>query len=138
MKRSKEDALRWLKQSEHDLLVAKSNLGAGFYSDACFMCEQSAQKALKSYLIFKTGRPVLWERSVQILAKRCLQFEEGFKEVVDYGRILDRYYIPTRYPNALTPPAVPYETYTEKDALEAVRFAEKIIEVVKIGFEEEK
>jgi HEPN domain-containing protein len=44
---------------------------------------------------------------------------------------LDRYYIPTRCQDALTPPAIPYETYTEKDAQEAIEFAEKIVKLVK-------
>jgi len=40
---------------------------------------------------------------------------------------LDRYYIPTRYPDALARPAVPYKTYTEKDAREALNFARKMV-----------
>lgn len=106
MKKSKEEALRWLKQSEHDLKVAKNNFNANFYSDACFMAEQASQKALKAYLIFKTKRQVL-EHSVQTLAKKCFKYDKNFKKIIDYGRILDRYYIPTRYPNALAPPAIP-------------------------------
>lgn len=138
MKKNKEEALRWLKQAEHNLKVAESNFNSGFFSDACFMCEQSAQVALKFYIIFKTGRPVLWEHSIQTLAKKCLQFDKEFNEIIEYGRVLDRYYIPTRYPDALTPPAIPYETYTSKDASEAIGFAKRIVETVKKEFEGEE
>ena len=51
--------------------------------------------------------------------------------------MLDRYYIPTGYPDALAPPAVPYEIYTAKDAEEAVDFARKIIDKVKRKFKED-
>ncbi|MEW5768561.1 MAG: HEPN domain-containing protein [bacterium] len=127
MKENKVEALRWLKQAEYNLQVAENNLNAKLYSASCFMSEQSAQVALKAYLIFKTGRPVLWVHSVKKLAENCLQYHDKFKEIVECGKILDRYYIPTRYPDALAPPAVPYEIYTVKDAEEAVDFARKII-----------
>jgi len=132
MKKNKEEALRWLKQAEYNFQVAENNLNANFYSASCFMSEQSAQAALKAYLIFKRSRPVLWIHSIKKLAENCLQYDE----IVEYGKILDRYYIPTRYPDALTPPAVPYEIYTERDASEAISFLRKILDTVKRGIEE--
>jgi len=45
--------------------------------------------------------------------------------------ILDRYYIPTRYPDALARPAVPYRSYLSKDAQEAINIVTKIVERVK-------
>jgi HEPN domain-containing protein len=130
MKKGREEGGRWLKQAEHNLRVAKNNLNAGFYSDACFMSEQASQVALKSYLISKTGREVR-EHSIQTLSKKSVKYDDDFKEIVEYGKILDRYYIPTRYPDALNSPAVPFETYIKKDAKEAVGFAEIIITLVK-------
>ena len=134
MKKNREEALRWLKQAEHNLKVAENNLNAGFFSDACFMSEQTAQVALKAYLICKTGRYVLWEHSIQTLAKKCIHYDDEYNEVIGFGMILDRYYIPTRYPDALAPPAIPYETYTAKDASEAVGFSKKIIDLAKGAF----
>lgn len=130
MRKGREEASRWLRQAEHDLKVAENNLKAGFYSDACFMAEQASQKALKAYLILKTGRPV-HEHSIQTLAKRSAAYDGKFEEAVEYGRILDRYYILARYPDALAPPAVPYETYTKRDGENATNYAAKIIEMVK-------
>lgn len=51
--------------------------------------------------------------------------------LLEVAKFLHRYYIPTRYPDALASPAVPYETYTEKDTTEAIGLAEKITELVK-------
>ena len=130
MKKNKEESLRWFDQAMHDFEVAENNSKAGFYSDACFMYEQSVQKALKAYLISQGNRYVL-EHSIQELAKLCMKYENAFKDVIEMGMILDRYYITTRYPNALAPPAIPYKSYTEKDGSEARKIAIKIIEIVK-------
>ena len=127
---NKEDALRWLEQAEHNLEVAKINLNSSFYSDACFMAEQSAQVALKAFIIYHKRRYV-WEHSIQELARMCSRYEEDFENFVEGGMILDRYYIPTRYPDALARPAVPYRSYLSKDAQEAINIVTKIVERVK-------
>jgi HEPN domain-containing protein len=105
-------------------------LEGDFYSDACFMSEQAAQVALKAFIIANKRR-YIWEHSVQELARLCSQYDKDFVELIEDGKILDRYYTPTRYPDALAPPAIPYKTYIEKDAKEAISFAEKIITMVK-------
>ncbi|MGB9773379.1 MAG: HEPN domain-containing protein [Bacteroidota bacterium] len=130
MKLTKEEALRWLDQAEHNLKVAESNLQQKFYSDVCFMAEQTAQVALKAFVIYHKKR-LIWEHSIQQLAQICTQYDNDFTEFIEMGMILDRYYIPTRYPDALATPAVPYKTYREKDALEAIEFARKIVMKVK-------
>jgi len=43
---------------------------------------------------------------------------------------LDRYYIPTRYPNGL-PGGIPKENFTEEDADEGIKAAEEIIKAIK-------
>ncbi len=129
MKKNKEESLRWLRQAEYNLKVAENNFNARFYSASCFMSEQAAQMALKAYIIFKTGRYVSMH-SIKKLAEKCLEYNKHFEEIVEYGKILDRYYIPTRYPDALAPPVAPFEIYTEKDAKEALDFAKKIVEIV--------
>jgi HEPN domain-containing protein len=48
------------------------------------------------------------------LAERRAGLDPDFKKHTAPGRILDQYYIPTRYPDALAPPAVPFESYTEE------------------------
>lgn len=51
MKRSREAGLRCLRQAEQDLTVALDHQERARYSDACFMAEQSSQKALTTFLI---------------------------------------------------------------------------------------
>lgn len=48
----------WLKQSEEDLLWAKASLKEGILRGACFAAQQSAEKALKAFLISKGVRVV--------------------------------------------------------------------------------
>lgn len=133
MKLNKEESLRWFDQAQHDLEVAKSNFGSGFYSDACYMSEQAAQKGLKAFMIYH-GKRHVWEHSVQELAKIGSHYDKEFEGVVEAGMVLDRYYVPTRYPDALASPAVPYKSYIAKDASEAISLAEKIIAMVKGKF----
>ena len=131
MKHPREDAKRWMEQAEHDFQSAKNNLEkVAFYSDACFMSEQAAQKALKAYLFFK-GKRYIPIHSVNELVNLCNRYERAFKKVAEYGMVLDRYYIPTRYPDALAPPAVPYKSYTKKDAIQALRYAKEILQLVR-------
>jgi HEPN domain-containing protein len=64
MRPNRDTALRWLRQAAHDLRIARGHQERGDYSDACFMAEQAAQKALKGFLMAqgyppKAGQPVV-------------------------------------------------------------------------------
>lgn len=130
MKQSAAEAQRWLKQAQHDLVVAKKNLENKFYADSCYSAEQAAQKAFKSYLYFR-GERFVTEHSIKELAGRSAKHQPDFKKLIDIGRILDQYYIPTRYPDALAFPAIPFESYSATEAREAVQIAEEILTIVK-------
>jgi len=45
--------------------------------------------------------------------------------------VLDKYYIPARYPDALAPPAVPYKSFTETEARQALSQAQEIVSLAK-------
>ncbi len=54
MKKSKVyEAKRWFLQVQRDLDDAKFNLSGERFNVACFLAQQSAEKAMKAYLIFK-------------------------------------------------------------------------------------
>ena len=134
MRRPYEQMRRWLAQAEHQLEVTDSLLESGFWSDVCFMAEQTAQMALKAFLYGRGQRHILFH-SIQDLAPECGELDAVFEEVVEWGKILDRYYIPTRYPDALASPAVPFRSFTQDDARQARRYAADIVELVKTRFE---
>ncbi len=130
MKNPGEAFRRWLAQAEHQLEVTGDLLGLGHWSDVCFMAEQTAQTALKAYHYGK-GQMIVLVHSIQELALQCVSFDEAFGRVAEWGKVLDRYYIPTRYPDALAPPAVPYRSFTQGDAEQAHGFANDIVGLVK-------
>lgn len=129
MKPSRDTALRWLRQAVHDLTVARGHQERGDYSDACFMAEQAAQKTLKAFLIARGQRSVPIH-SVAQLAERCARLDPDFTIHITPGRILDQYYIPTRYPDALAPPAVPFESYTQEQGEKAAEAAQAMVALV--------
>jgi HEPN domain-containing protein len=129
MKPGREAALRWLRQAEHDRSIAGGHQERGDFSDACFMAEQAAQKALKAFLIGHGHRSVPIYPVAQ-LAERCTQIDPAFMVHITAGRVLDQYYIPTRYPDVLAPPAVPFESYTQEQGTMAVAAARSIIALV--------
>ena len=126
VKEALETARRWLAQAEHSLNVSHLMLESGMGADACFHAEQTAQLALKAFL-YARGRRFVNIHSVRSLAQECSQEDNDFLPFVDAGTILDRYYLSTRYPDALPEPAIPFESFTQQEAAQAVRFAEEIV-----------
>ncbi len=119
MDRSKD----WLQQSKRDLEAAKKLYKEKIYEWTCFLAQQAAEKAVKA--LCQKYKIECWGHSITIILRHLpIQFPE---ELINYARVLDRYYIPTRYPNGFESGA-PMDYYTEKDAEEAIRYAQEIID----------
>ncbi|MGA9347556.1 MAG: HEPN domain-containing protein [Anaerolineae bacterium] len=73
--------------------------------------------------------------SVGELCRRCGEYEKDFADLAALASKLDRFYIPTRYPNAL-PGGVPAEVYDEEDATGAIALASKVLATVRKGLED--
>jgi HEPN domain-containing protein len=121
---------RWLLQAEQDLDDAEFNLSGKRYNVACFLAQQSAEKALKAYL-FSKGAEEVWGHSVAELCKDTQTFDPEFRQLETIAGPLDKYYIPTRYPNAL-PGGIPSKAFDENDAKRAILMAKEVIEFVKL------
>ena len=130
VKKPLETARRWLAQAEHNLIVARLLVDNGVWGAACFQAEQTAQLALKAFL-FGKGRRSVTMHSVRELALACARGDDSFSPLGDYGLFLDRYYLSTRYPDALPAPAVPFESFTQQEAEQAVGYAEEIVGLVR-------
>jgi HEPN domain-containing protein len=120
---------RWLLQAERDLDDAEFNLSGRRYNVACFLAQQSAEKALKAYL-FSKGAEEVWGHSVAELCKDAQTFDPAFSQLDPKASPLDKYYIPTRYPNAL-PGGIPSKAFDENDAKSAIRLTKEVIDFVK-------
>jgi len=118
--------LDWLDQGKRDLEKAKLDLKYKYYEWACFTSQQAAEKVVKS-LGMKLGLD-MWGHSLlemlKILEKEKLL--EIHEKIFELAKMLDKYYIPTRYPNSF-PSGKPSDYYTEKEAEEAINAASNII-----------
>jgi HEPN domain-containing protein len=129
MKDNKQDAKRWFSQALRDLDDANFNLKGERFNIACFLSQQSAEKALKAYLFLK-GADEVWGHSVGELCEDAKSLDESFKEIESACKSLDKYYIPTRYPDSL-PGGIPSESFDRDDAEKALTLADKIIKFIR-------
>lgn len=99
------------------------------YSKVCYFCHQACEKILKALMIkkFKKYDPI---HSVAELLRRLGTVLNVPEDLIVKGEKLDRYYIPTRYPNAW-PWGPPYKHYNEDDAKEALSYAKEVIDFAK-------
>ncbi len=113
----------WLDQAKRDLEHARHDLLEGYHEWACFSAQQSAEKALKAVNQRFSGEA--WGNSVKHLLEG-LPPEAGVTDhLIDCGRILDRFYIPTRYPNGFDY-GKPADYSTGTDSQEGIACAETI------------
>jgi len=122
------EARRWTDEAESDIVAAEWLASGRFYSKACFLSQQAAEKALKGYLISKGVRDTVGH-STDYLLQRCMRFDKTLKEFGRSCKRLDRHYIPTRYPDGL-PEGTPHENYAEEDASEAIEMAKRVAKAV--------
>jgi len=121
-------AADWLRQSERDLEETKHSFKGGYYEWACFLAQQSAEKAVKA--LAEHEKIISWGHVISRILKEISQIIKFPPNLLEKAKILDRYYIPTRYPNGFESGA-PMDYYTKKDAVEAIKYAEEIIEFSK-------
>lgn len=123
------EALRWLRTAIDDLDTAKILSENGKYAHACFHAQQAAEKSIKSIWYSEDADP--WGHSIKKLIEELqtvdLEIYDRFKNLTRPAMILDRFYIPTRYPNGL-PDLTPGEAYTKEDTNECIANASLIIE----------
>ena len=129
MKRARAEAARWLAQAESDLAFAELGLREGFFAQACFVCQQTVEKALKALRYLGGARVVLGHSVVELLDSLVAEHADlaGLREGAQQ---LDQYYVPTRYPNGL-PGGVPAEMFTRGQAEEAVSVARRFLAITR-------
>jgi len=118
----------WFRQAVHDLAHARSSAGVGDHDWACFAAQQSAEKALKA-LASRLGGEA-WGHSLLAMVTELAQVDPDTAMLRDAAIRLDRYYLPTRYPNGFDAGA-PLDYFLEADSREAIDRAEKVVEFVR-------
>ena len=124
---------RWLTTAADDIEAAEWNLKGGFHNQVCFLCQQAAEKALKAFL-FLQGEREAWGHSSEQLCKACAKYNEAFADLLGDLKKLDRFYIPTRYPNGV-PSGTPKENYTKEDSEYGLAVVKRVFGNVKEGTE---
>jgi HEPN domain-containing protein len=119
---------QWLDKADEDLVVARLVLAEGFYSHVCFLAQQGVEKALKGYLLARTKTYPRTHGLVD-LVKQCAAFDPEINRFSSDCSVIDQYYTPSRYPDALAgigPGALP----DRQEAEEVIESADKILQYV--------
>ena len=118
--------LDWFRQAEADLRHARNSLEAGDYEWSCFAAHQAAEKALKA--VFLISGMDAWGHTLTVLIGNLPEsVGKPSEDLVDYARVLDKYYIPTRYPYGFDSGA-PTDYYTAGESRNAILQVEAILE----------
>jgi len=118
----------WLKQAERDLEQAEDSRRAARHEWACFAAQQAAEKAVKA-LHLHHGQEA-WGHVVAKLLRDLPQSASVPPALIEQGRVLDNFYIPSRYPNS-HPEGAPAEHYGPLQSEEAIQHARAIVEFVR-------
>ncbi len=119
----------WFKFAQEDLIVAKSALDEEVYNQVCFHSQQGVEKTLKGFLKRK-NKNIPRSHNLKELLEMCIDTDAEFKIFKNQCISLDRYYIFTRYPDAV-PGALSEGMPVEDDAKEALSALKNIIDFVK-------
>ena len=124
---SSAEAKRWWQQAENDLEFARMALREEFFHQACFIAQQSAEKAVKA-IGYRLGDRTILGHSVVVLVARYAEQVPALADLNEEAGILDQYYIPTRYPNGL-PGGVPFAAFHEPQARAAIEAAARFMKL---------
>ena len=117
---------QWLSRAVEDLAVARLALREGHTAHACFLAQQCAEKSLKAFLLARAKHIPRTHKLVDLL-EQSLRFEADLSQFRADCLVMDQYYLPTRYPDAV--PAGAAGTMPSADeAHDIVSAAERILQ----------
>ena len=101
----------WLDRSGEDMVCAELLMRDDrCYLGCLFHCQQAIEKALKAYILVKSGN-LVDGHNLSWLCKKAASYDKKFREWLDESAVLNRCYIETRYPADL-PLDVDYKQVT--------------------------
>jgi HEPN domain-containing protein len=119
----------WLRQAERDLAQAEDARRAERHEWTCFAAQQAAEKAVKA-LHLSLGQEA-WGHVIARLLSELPAHVTVPEELVEQAKVLDNFYIPTRYPNG-HPEGPPFEHYGTIQSEEAIRYAGAILNFARV------
>ncbi len=117
----------WIKKAESDLASSKVLLNniPPILDTSVYHAQQCAEKALKAFLVFKTGLFVK-KHDLSFLLGECNILDSDFENISDEADLLAPYDTAYRYPGLSSDFEPEY-----LEAKEAVQFSQKILDFVK-------
>lgn len=130
--KNRQEAHRWMRTALDDLHTARILRDNAKFAHSCFHSQQAGEKALKALWHDYDADP--WGHSLKKLLDELAGIDkavhEQFKLLHREALVLDRYYIPTRYPNGL-PDITPDMAFEDADAALCMEYAQKIVDLVR-------
>jgi HEPN domain-containing protein len=121
----------WFQQAQRDLEQAKSSKAEGRHEWACFAAHQAAEKAVKA-LHLNCAQEAWGHVVARLLRELPMDVPE---ELIEKGKVLDSFYIPTRYANG-HPEGAPFEHYGSIQSTDGIKYAGEIVEFVSVQMAE--
>ncbi len=118
----------WFRQAQRDLAQAEASLQGDRHEWACFAAHQAAEKAVKA--LHLAYQQEAWGHVVARLLSELPSVIERPALLTDKAKVLDTFYIPTRYPDS-HPEGSPFDHYGPLQSREAVNYAREILEFVR-------
>ncbi|MGE5391815.1 MAG: HEPN domain-containing protein [Deltaproteobacteria bacterium] len=116
---------QWFELAYDDIDSAKIMLREGKHNIVCYFSHQAAEKGLKGVLEFNGVNPPRTHNLID-LVNLCNNIDDLFKGVLSQARLLNQFYIPTRYPVA-PPGSLPTGAPNKDVAQKALSHAETIL-----------
>ncbi|KAL5005312.1 hypothetical protein ScPMuIL_018768 [Solemya velum] len=124
------ESKRWMRQARCDLDAARSKMVAtdgSHYNWVCYMCQQSAEKALKAAWYKQDSRKVSQNHHLPSVASGLgadlAEWAEKLQDLIGHHTKM-------RYPDALHMPKIPSDMYTQPVAEEACGIAHRILDLI--------
>ncbi|MFH1643637.1 MAG: HEPN domain-containing protein [bacterium] len=113
---------KWLKIAKEDLAVAKLALPNELFSSVAYHCQQSAEKSLKAFLVFK-DQEIIKTHDLYKNLEMCLKFDRNFDKLYSQIRYLNPFSTKFRYPTEFDIPEF-------DEAKLAIKYAKNILNFV--------
>ncbi|KAL5004927.1 hypothetical protein ScPMuIL_018383 [Solemya velum] len=124
------ESKRWMRQARCDLEAARSKMVAtdgSHYNWVCYMCQQSAEKALKAAWYKQDSRKVTQNHHLPSVASGLgadlAEWAEKLQKLIGHHTKM-------RYPDALHMSKIPSDMYTQPVAEEACGIAHRILDLI--------
>ena len=125
----------WFRQAEADLGLARLSAEAGRHEWCCFACHQAVEKGLKALHLHLDQQ--VWGhglgrsfRELPVDARAGLV--ERVDDLEDRFRVLDAFYIPTRYPDSF-PEGAPTDHFGRLQSSDAINHARALVEAIRLA-----